>query len=175
MTDTKNKADKTANDLIPNGGILTEKQGRRFMDTVIKCHKEGMLPPSDLDKAASELTIADFTGRYNGYLLAARVPPLPQRKYYGTPVYLFWKRVNGGLETLSSEFMFWQSTGTPSDRELADFNCTREQWNSNAKIQISDNPDDWDYAHGFISDCHYESELSYALACAFADMINNLK
>lgn len=158
---------------IPNGGTLNEQQAAKFIDTVVEGIRDGTIKPDDIDKAAFELTDVDFTGRYADFKLASRLPDLPQRKYYGTPVYVFWKR-EGSEMVDSHEFSLWFPTGTPSDRWLAEYGITRKQWDDNAKVYNEAN-DEWYDAREILCDCHYESDLTLALAQMIVDAINGKK
>lgn len=93
--------------------------------------------------------------------MKAELMPL-EGKHYGSII----KITDGKFRT---EIKVWHNADyTPSDRELADYGATREDWDNNRKVDgcvpICDD---------LIADCHFESQWQYELCLLIVDAINS--
>lgn len=65
-------------------------------------------------------------------------------------------------------------SGEPSDRELANWGHTREEWDSNAVVDGGEGPAPI-RSLDLISDDHYESQESYRVALAIVEALKTLE
>jgi hypothetical protein len=100
------------------------------------------------------------------YVVRTTLLPL-EGKYYGTEVETEFN--NGTKEIIT----IWTQKGEPSERALAEFDLTKEQWNNNQnfdpKLGIND-----DYADYF-PDCHHETEMDLYIAQKLVESLNQRK
>jgi len=95
--------------------------------------------------------------------MKAHLKPL-SGKYYGTEIEV----TEGPLAGLTINL--WKSTGTPSDRELANHGMSREFYDMNLLIADLDN---WTPHELVIADSHYESREIHELALKLVEFLEN--
>ena len=89
------------------------------------------------------------------------VPLLWENKYYGSVIQL-----TDTKKYKNCKITIWNiyETNTPSDRELATWNCNRHQWDNNDIVYPQSDPEgEKAKSLGIVDDCHYENQSDYEL------------